>query len=366
MRKVILLGAIAALGSLSFGCAMTDYPVPSETTNKSHGVIACADAQRFGNTQQTIEPATRDMLYTVQDPVTGNTVCPGFSPAVTTDFVSREDARDWNRWIGTYAFQAEAQVFGVGGGTFIACGMKEMGDGSVRLTTYGAPGVTGSFSCVGNSTNGRYGGPEGLLAGDGVGPGALIPGLAIDNVVIESSPAISFCSNIKAVSQFRAGEGFSLYAGTTGRGGEGKLNFTPITRRGNFAAMLTGQEPIDGSYQGVDFTLWANLREDGRMSLEVAQLTHDGVTYEAASEPRLSIVINPEQGLRTMEVHAENTAEVRSLAAFLLNSGLADRELDLSEPIVDLGMSFPVDHVMIVGDYLRGLLEDSGEGTAGF
>lgn len=374
MRKAILLGAIVALGSLSFGCALTDYPSISET-NKSHGVIGCETGDRFGNTQQTLEPATRDMFYTVKDPATGDTLCfpltGSFSPPVSSDYVSHEDARDWNRFIGTYAFQVEAQVFGTGGGTFLSSGLKELADGTSRLSVFSSGG-TGSFSCIGNATNGLYGGPEGVIVADGVGRSPRIPGLTVDNIVIDAPGGSSggstygWCTNIAAVSARRAAEGFSLYAATTGRGGEGVLWATPITRRGSMAAMLTGQEPIEGTYQGLEFTLHANLLEDGMMELSIDRLSYDGNTYEAASEPKLSVKYRPETGLRAIEVHAENTAEVRSIASFLLNAGLTDRAIDTSEPIMDLGLSLPVDHVMIVGDYLRGLLEDGGEGTAGF
>jgi len=371
MRKAILLGAIVALGSLSFGCALTDYPGMPDGMNKSHGVIGCETADRFGNTQQTLEPATRDLFYTVKDPVTGNTLCfpltGSFSPPVSTDYVSHEDARDWNRFIGTYAFQVEAQVFGTGGGTFLSSGAKDLADGTVRLNVYGS-GATGSFSCVGNATNGMYGGPEGILVADGIGRAPRIPGLTVDNVVIDRSAtgAFGWCTNIAAVSARRAAEGFSLYAATTGRGGEGRLWATPITRRGSMAAMLTGVEPIEGSYQGLDFTMHANLLEDGMLEMSLDRLSYDGMTYEAASEPRLSIKFNPETGLRAIEVHAENTAEVRNLASFLLNAGLTDRRIDTTAVVMDLGLQLPVDNVMIVGDYLRNLLEEDGEGTAGF
>jgi hypothetical protein len=371
MRKAILLGAIVGIAGLSLGCAMTDYPSLGDT-NKSHGVIGCETGDRFGNTQQTLEPSTRDLFYTVKDPATGDAPCfpstNAGNPPVSTDHVSHEDARDWNRFIGTYALRGEYQVFGgFGAGTYIAAGAKELADGTVRLNTFSSD-ATGSFSCVGNATNGLYGGPEGLVVGDGLGRSPRIPGLTLDNVVIDRSPtgAFGWCTNVAAVSTARAEAGFSLYYATADRGGEGQLWATPITRRGSMAAMLTGLEPIEGTWQGLDFTLHANLLEDGMLEVRIDRLTYDGTTYEATSEPRLSVRFRPETGLRVVEVHAENGAEVRSLASFLLNAGLADRAIDLSEPVLDLGLSFPAGQVVIVGDFLNGLVEDGGEGTAGF
>ena len=101
MRKALLLGSMASLAALSFGCAMTDYAAQTGSAayqtvpNASHGIIDARTHDRKANAQQTIESATRDMLYT-------NTR--GFVPTATPgNFVNSEDARDWNRFIGSFA-----------------------------------------------------------------------------------------------------------------------------------------------------------------------------------------------------------------------------------------------------------------------
>jgi len=372
MRKALLLSALGALAAASLGCALTDYSnAPIEPRlNKSHGVIGCLSDDRMANTQQTLEPSFRDLLYTVgTDGVAGNggrgnTNCPGFGPAVSPDtFVSRKDAREWGRFIGPYHFNTEAQVFGTGlqAGTWAMAGMLDLDDGARRLNTYYSQN-TGSFSCVGAATGGRDGGPEGVVysaALDGT-----IPGWHVETVAIDDNSGSQFCGNIAATTAGRAGSGYSTFAGFLGRGGEGRLIATPITRREGLEEILAGRATTvtvaDGDLE-VDFTGRLNLLEDGRVEASLLGISANGMSYGAESPVRF--VVDPSNQFRTIEVHP-STEEMVQLAQFAIDADLVDRDISLGQFIPKLGIQLPEQQVYIVGETLRRFVEDNTPGSA--
>lgn len=344
--KKILLASLAALSAGSFGCALTDYPRMG-VQNKSHGLIGCTTDDRIANSQQTFEPGTRDLLYTSSFGM----ACPGFNPGVTLNQVSHEDARDWNRFLAVYNFFGEAQVTGFGQGTYILSGVKDLADGSTRINNFFTPQL--GFSCVGASVDGRYGGPEGVIAGDALG---RLPGLRLDSVALDSSAtSVGFCSNLVAVSADAAANGFSTYWNSGARGGEGRIAATPVVRREGLASFLQGGTQTI-TLQGVSITGRGNLLPDGSIQATLLSLSSGQATYTAESP--LTFTVQPENNFRAVKVENSNMAELLKLAQFAIDGGLTDREIQLGgTQILDAGYTFPDVSFLLSGETLRRFIE---------
>lgn len=366
MSKPLVLATLAAASVLTFGCAATDYAPLSAPFNKTHGIIGCSTDDRFANSQQTLESWTRDLNSTVVGPG-GLAVCPGgFNPAMSSATVGSQDARDWNRFHGTYTFFGEQQVFGTGinAGTWIMAGVKDLPDGARRLNTYYSPNTT-VFSCVGSVVDGRYGGPEGLIAGDALeNPGAAaarIPGLTVESVAIDSSATNSqeFCGNIMATTPARAAAGYSSLWGLA-RSGEGRVVFTPVTRRegGGLSSFLSGGS-LTVNVGDVSFTGRGQLLEDGTVKVWLDALARGGVTYQAV-EP-VWFKVDPSNRFRTVETHPTD-AELARLARFALDAELTDVPLELGQVVPELGITLPDARLVLVGDTLRRFIDEQPGG----
>lgn len=377
MKKALVLGALASLGALSFGCVLTDYEAapgqaPFVGVNKSHGLLGCQSDDRIANAQQTIESSTRNLVYTSTFGAGAGPNCPtGFNPGLTSNNISNQDARDWNRFIGPYVFFGEAQVFGTGGGTYILAGAKDLADGNIRLNSYASAAV-GNFSCVGSAVNGMYGGPEGQVAsamlterGDAA---PRIPGLAIDAIALDNRLGAQFCPNIVAVNSDRitALGGYSTYWGLLGRTAEGRLRFTPVTRRDGLAGFFAGEQ-ITTTVGGVDFTVSGQLNADGTVRATLEGMAADGVQY-VAGENKVWFEVDPSNNFRTVAVHAEDRAELARLAEFALNAGLTDRNINLGGQVVpEFGVQLPNAQFLLNGDAFRQFINDvaAGNGDGG-
>lgn len=338
MKKALVLVSLASLAAVSFGCALTDY-VAMPVQNKSHGLIGCESNDRIANSQQTVEPMTRDLLYTTTygGPSIGGSCTTGFDPGVSLNFVSHADARDWNRFNANWTFLGEAQVFGVPNGTWLLAGLKDLADGSVRMNSLHTDS-TGAFSCVGDAVEGRYGGPEGVVYGDMFG---RLPGLHIDAVAVDDSPtSLEYCPNLAAVSPDAAATAFSTYWGFTGRAYEGSLAATPITRRdGNLGNLLAGgTESV--TVQGVTITGRGHLNADGSIRFELLGLSNGTASYQADSA--VAITVNPANRFKTIKVENATEAEMVRLATWAVDSGLAGQSIDLTGvQIAEFGYTFP-------------------------
>jgi hypothetical protein len=361
---------MATLAMLSVGCALTDYPVVTPGFNKTHGLPGCISDDRAANSQQTVERATRSLLLTAKDPVTGNTICPGFDPAFTTNTVNQQDARDWERFNAIYQFFGEAQVFGTGpfAGTWALSAVKDLDNGDRRINSYYTPG-TGAFSCVGAAINGRYGGPQGVVDGDGYpvnGPTPRIPGWHVETIAIDRSTAITsdFCVNMVASTAFRAAAGYSTYWSFLARAYEGRVVFSPVTRRDGLAEFLNGGS-ITAQVGEVTVMTHGALNTDGTVRVYLDGLQTETTMYRA--ENPVYVDVDPSNGGRTIKVYPTD-AEARALAQFALDAGLTDREIALPAMVQEFGISLPKATFFLVGDTLRGYLNDGsgGEGGGGF
>lgn len=379
MKKALALLTLASLGALSFGCALTDYGSTTPggplmtTLNKSHGVIGCTTDDRFANAQQTIERDTRNLNYTLRD-ATGQTICPVFGPSPSSTNVGHEDAKDWNRFNAAWVFLGEAQVFSPASlqGTYMMGGVKDLADGSARINSYYAAG-TGQFTCVGGAVGGVYGAPEGTVVGDGLtNPGQAgprIPGLILDTIAIDSAPGLGWCGNIVAVNNARANRvdlaafgGYSTFWGILGRTGEGRLHFSPITRRDGLSGFLNG-ESMTINVLGVSATAAGELNADGTWKVTLQSLESNGVTYTAGENP-IYFVASPKNNFRTMEVHITDRAELVNLAHFGLDAGLNDRQFDLTGvKVEELGLSLPSATVMVSGAAMEHIINNSTSGN---
>ena len=355
MKRALLLAAAAAVSAATFGCAVTDYPSLG-VSNKSHGVIDCRSDDRIANTQQILEPATRELLYT--------NGCIGNNPVVTLNGVDSQDARDWNRFVGTHSFFGEAGVLGAPGvqGMYILASVKDLPDGSTRINNYFGPDPN-TLSCVGAVVDGRYGAPEGVIVGDALG---RQPGLKVDSVFIDSTGggAIEFCGNVAALSIDRATNGFSTYWSMGARAYEGRLASTPVTRReAQGLASFLGGGTLTATVEGVTITARGDLQADGSLAVSLLSLQAGGTTYDAA-EP-IRIVVDPSRGGRTSRTHVTD-AELVRLGQFALDSGLADRTIDLRGQLVpELGIRLPDASLRLSAETIRTFVTDHAPPTDG-
>jgi hypothetical protein len=337
MKKALVLTSLASLAAISFGCVLTDYP-QMPVQNKSHGLVGCSTNDRIANAQQTVEGGTRELYYTSTfgDPFHPAGWCStGFDPGVTLTNVSSQDARDWNRFNANWSFFGETQVFGVPNGTWVLAGVKDLADGSTRINNLYTAN-TGSFSCVGDAVDGRYGGPEGVVMGDMFG---RLPGLRIDTVAIDStSTTTEFCPNIAAIHPDAALNPFSTYWGQLARAYEGSLAATPITRRANLANLLAnGVESV--TLEGVTITGRGQLNADGSWGLELLSLSNDTASYQAESP--LKLTASPANRFKTWKIENASETEMVRLAQFALDSGIAGRNISLSgRQIQEFGYTF--------------------------
>lgn len=336
MKKALVLVSLASLAAVSFGCVLTDYPL-MPTQNKSHGLIGCESNDRIANSQQTIEAETRDLLYTTTfgGPSVGGFCTTGFDPGVSLNTVSHEDARDWNRFNANWVFFGEAQVFGVPNGTWLLAGVKDLADGSTRINNMHTA-ATGSFSCVGDAVDGRYGGPEGVVYGDAFG---RLPGLHIDAVAIDSSASVDFCPNIAAVSADAAASNFSTYWGMTGRAYEGSLAATPITRREFNLGRFLGGESQSVTINGVTITGRGQLNADGSIRFELQNLSSATASYQA--ETPVVFTANPANRFKTIKIENAVASELTNMATFALNTpSLLEPQSLAGLQVQDLGYTF--------------------------
>lgn len=392
MRKALLLASLAALGALSFGCAITDYGTsggffpPVDHLNKSQGVIDCHSDDRVANTQQTAEVQIGNLLYT-----SSFGSCPAINslPNVTVNTVSQQDARDWQRFDAMYSFNLELGLINSAdpndpySGEWILSTVKDIPlvvpagapggfPASVRIDTYYAPILPGPsfqpFSCVGSRVDGRYGGPEGTIMADAL-PGGRISGLGVETVAIDSNNNTDFCSNIAAVSALRATNPLSTYTAVLGRTAEGRLEFTPITRHaGEGMASLLDGGVHSVTFDGVTATGRGTLEDDGSITLTLLSLSGNGATYQA--ETPVTINANPENRFRTMHITV-NTAEEVKLAQFGLAGGFADAPINLQgQTVPEFGVKLPAVAFQLNKDAMQAFINahtpGNGDGNPGF
>lgn len=353
--------ALAASSMLAFGCVLTDYAPIDPPLNKTTGILGCASGSVFNTTVQTIVPQTQQLLYT-QRLASGDTVCPGGPNGIPSSIpqrVSRQDAMDWNFCVAAYTPAFEyVQFGGVDDGTWIAGGVKDMPDGSVRLNTWYAPGVYSPASCVQSGID--PGGPESSIIGDGYAESPRpprIPGLRVEAVAIDRAPgaACDLCLNVVALHPTHAGPGFSSYVCNNSRAGENRVRFTPSCRQeGGLVPVLSGQ-PITVEIDGVSITGRARLDDGGFVIAELLALDHAGVHYEA-KEP-VWFRLDPRLGARRIEA-GPSVEEERRLARFAIDAGLVDRPLSIGG-MTDYGVMLPDMKVLISSTALQAFLDSS-------
>ena len=377
MRKVFLLGALTAVASLSLGCALTDYP-SIEPVNKSHGVIDCSLSQdRIANTQQTSEPSYREMFF--RDPSVGG----DFGPFLLTDRVDHSTAREWGRFIGPFAaLQGIGVRAGTEGGQWEMGGVKDLADGSVRITTYyselPAAGFP-PFSC-------GFGGAVALSASEGgiqsqslpgLEPAGAVPGVYMipETVAVDADGGtLNWGSNMVAMKPAVAADGYSGLVGALARV-EYHVSATPVTRRaGSLGNLISGNVetftfPEDSDLSGLAITGWGEMTENGIVMNVTALEAANGASYQAGETPaRLQF---GDLGERKLQIDVE-PAESLKLLVFAREAGLLDRRIDLPRhvegiPMPPLTVRFSGEYVDARIDALTELLngEGGGEGFGG-
>jgi hypothetical protein len=370
MRKVFLLGALTAVASLSLGCALTDYPSMTPT-NKSHGIYDCTDSHdRIANTQQTTEHDYRDLFF--RDPAVGGQ----FGPFLLTEQVDRATAREWGRFIGVFAAVTGAGVSGgADEGQWEMAGVKELADGTRRITTYfssvsgGFPG----FSCGFGVRSPSIGATEGGVLSQHLVPpaGASDPYMKAQSVALDNADGNQF--NAPAVMDpSRAANGYSTLVGSNARV-EYQAPAIPITRRSgaSLGAALSGevqtwQGPADTDLAGFTVSAWAEMTDEGIVAHLVGLTAPNGASYEAGETP-VSILLG-ELGSRTYQV-STSPAESLKLALFAREAGIGDQVINLPKhvdgiPMPNVSLVIGADAIERHIDKLTEML--SGEGGAGF
>ena len=370
MRKVFLLSALSAVAAMSLGCALTDYPA-LEPVNKSHGVIDCSLSQdRIANTQQTTEPSYREMFF--RDPDVGG----DFGPFLLTERVDHSTAREWGRFIGPFA---ALQGIGVSpGGQWEMGGVKDLADGSVRITTYfqelPASGFP-PFSC-------GFGGAVAVSASEGgvqsqslpgLEPAGAVPGAYMipETVAIDAdSGTLNWGSNMVAMKPQIAADGYSGLVGANARI-EYHVSATPVTRRaGSIGNLISGNVetftfPEDSDLAGLSLTAWGEMNEKGIVMNVTSLETADGALYQAGEDPiRLQL---GQLGERKLQIEATPSERLKVLT-FAREAGLLDRRIDLPAHVE--GIPMPPLSVRFSGDFVDARIEElteelSGEGDGG-
>lgn len=374
MRKIFLLGALTAAASLSLGCALTDYPA-IEPVNKSHGIIDCTFSQdRIANTQQTTEPTYRSLFF--RDPAVGGF----FGPFALTAPVDRATAREWGRFIGPFSAVQGAGVSGGGDdGQWEMAGIRDLADGSVRITTYFSqlpPAGFPAFSCGFGSTVARGASEGGVLSQTlpGRTPAGGVPGayMVPQTVAIDSTPGNQWGMNIVALTPARAAAGYSTMVGGGGRP-EYHVSATPVTRRAeaSLGRFLNGSTETVRGPEGTDLagwsvSAWGEMTDAGMVAHITAIQAPNGASYQAGETP-VSVVIG-KLGESTLQV-ATNPAETLKLSLFAREAGVGDQDIVLPEhvegiPLPSLTLRIGADAIERRIDLLTEML--GGEGGPGF
>ena len=373
MRKVFLLGALTAVASLSLGCALTDYPSMTPT-NKSHGIYDCIDSHdRIANTQQTTEHDYRDLFF--RDPAVGGQ----FGPFLLTEQVDRATAREWGRFIGVFA---GVQGIGISGGgddgQWEMAGVKELADGTRRITTYyssvagGFPPFSCAFGNFGTGATSVGASEGGVLSMRLVPPaGASDPYMIAQSVALDNADGNQF--NAPAVMDpNRAANGYSTLVGGNVRA-EYQAPAIPITRRSgaSLGAALSGEVqtwegPADTALAGWTLSAWAEMTDNGIVAHLVGLTAPNGASYQAGEEP-VSILLG-ELGSRTYQV-STSPAESLKLALFAREAGIGDQVIDMPKhvdgiPMPNISFVIGADAIDRKIDQLTEMV--AGEGDTGF
>ena len=353
MSRLFDLAFTLGLGAASvwhLGCAVTDYAQgPLEPPlNKSHGLITCEGDDHFANSQQTFELHTRELFYV--EPGAGSIVSSTGSCnprlALADTHVSRADAREWNRFLAAFSYQTEMTVTGLPtqSGTYLSAGIKDLPDGSRRINNFFYP-RNARRSCAVSGIGGREGGPEGLIVGDGWtqpgDSGPRLPGLRLDTVAIDSQPGNQWCENVVAIHPDSGLLNDVAYVAVPTRRDEWRLQATPITRQSaaNTARLLFGGE-LTIPWEGIDVRIRAELQLDGDIGVELLELSGKQASYEATKP--LRFVVDPDTDFRRMSLDLTGRGnELRRLARFALDAGLADREITLGQHVPELAVRLP-------------------------
>lgn len=336
MRKIILLGALTAIASLSLGCALTDYPVIEPPVNKSHGVVDCAGSHdRIANTQQTSEPTYLDLFF--RDPAVGGS----FGPMTLTAPVDKHTAKEWGRFIGPFsAIQGAGVRGGVEDGQWEMGSIKDLSDGSTVITTHFSPLPAAGFppfSCgfgAANASGASAGGviSQFLVPPANAGAQYMVP----ETVAIDNDPALNWGTNVVATTPARAANGYSTQNGSTSRAGEYNLYATPITRRteASFGRLIAGNvETVE--IDGWQLSAWGEMTDAGIVLHPTSIVAPNGASYQAGETP-LSLAIG-ELGSKTVQVET-TPAESLKLAIFAREAGMGDQVIELPSHIDGIPM----------------------------
>jgi hypothetical protein len=373
MRKIILLGALTAIASLSLGCALTDYPAIDPPVNKSHGVVDCTGSHdRIANMQQTGEPDYLDLFF--RDPALGGS----FGPMTLTGPVDKQTAKEWGRFVGPFAgiqgagVRSTPCIDGVNCGQWEMGGVKDLSDGSTVITTfYSALPAAGfpPFSCGFGSTN-NVGASHGGVVSQRLVPPANAGSvyMGVETVAIDSVAGQQWGLNVVATTPARAANGYSTQVGGTSRAGEYNLYATPITRRGeaSLGGLIMGNtETIE--IGGFQISAWGEMTDEGIVVHPTSIVAPNGATY-TAGDNALSIAIG-ELGSRTYQVET-TPAESLKLALFAREAGMGDQEFVMPEhvegiPLPQITFNIGADAIDRKIDELTDLLSGDENGSFG-
>ena len=372
MRKIILLGALTAIASLSLGCALTDYPAIEPPVNKSHGVVDCTGSHdRIANMQQTGEADYLDLFW--RDPAVGGS----FGPMLLTGPLDKQTAKEWGRFVGPFSgvqgagVRSTPCIDGENCGQWEMGAVKDLSDGSTVITTfYSALPAAGfpPFSCgfgAGNASGATHGGVVSQRLVPPANAGSVYMG--VETVAIDNTAGNQWGVNVVATTPARAAGGYSTQNGAGSRAGEYNLYATPITRRGEASLgnlISGGNETIE--IGGFQISAWGEMTDEGIVVHPTSIVAPNGATY-TAGDNTLSIAIG-ELGSRTVQVET-TPAESLKLAIFAREAGMGDVEYVLPRhiegiPLPDLTFNIGADAIDRKIDELTDLL--SGEGQGGF
>jgi len=348
-RLAARLAVLVLAAAVSSACVMTDYGEITPPLDKSPGLLGCESGAFFDVTLLTIVPETRRMHYTATDPTTGLGGCFGDRPVPTLDRVSQQDAMDWNFCLAAWTEATEAFL---GPDLWALAGVKDLPDGTTRLTTLFAPDAPG-YTCVGAGIDSS--GPEGTVVGDGYteppAAGPRIPGLAPAVIAIDRDPtSCQFCENIAALHPRNFGSDFSYYCLNT-RLPENRLHLVPACRRDGPWG-VRGDGALSFELAGVAWEGRVAVTDEGRVRVELLSADAGQATYHAGTP--IALEMQPSRGGLRFVVDPPPD-ELAALARFALEAGLADRSLTVPTSVPEIGLGLPGGHLWIPSGLLERL-----------
>lgn len=381
-RFVSYTALLAAVGLISTGCVITDYPY--NEANKTHAMLNATTATSVSSgmdfvdqSQHVVEPRMLEFLDLVVDyQDSGST---GW-PALLGTGLTAEQARIWSRWLGPLTINGNG--IGVGFGGFPGCpGIQwfaymdhtmhwNLPAGAIGPTSPAGMFVSTSFTenCGANVFGGITG--EGRA---GRGPASwylndhsIIPTAITRHAELayDVAPGSQFFPNIIAEDP-RPG-GITIGVSWLTRFAEVQVQRAPTTRDAGLAEFLMGEESLTVNVLGVDITGRGELLESGDVLMTLESLSVDGATFVPSYPLQTTLTRDGHFQAEFDLSNPKRAAALRELGQFALTHFDLDSTYDLSKlTIPELNYHAPPVEIAFSRENIEGWVTRLGDISSG-